>query len=101
VLALVQGIDGIRVIERRLANAHEEYDLLVDVRDTARLAAHTPFLFIECKNWRGPVGAPELRNFGWKLLTKRAAFGQVLGLLFAVNGLTAGAEVVLKEAAIC
>jgi hypothetical protein len=99
VLVLVQGLDGVRVIERRMANEHEEYDLLVDVRDTRRLAAHAPFLFVECKNWRGAVGASELRNFGWKCLTKQAAFGQILGLLFAVNGVTAGAEAVLKEAA--
>ena len=100
ILALMQDLDGAQVIERRLSNLHEEYDLLVDVRRTPRLAAHAPFLFVECKNWNRPVGAPEIRNFGWKLLTKRAAFGSVLGLLFAVKGFTSGAEEVLKEAAL-
>lgn len=78
----------LEVIEKRVSTGDEEIDLLVK-NDVARGFWHgldSPLLFVECKNWRSPVGVPELRDFEVKLQNHRPLAR--VGFVIAMHGFT-------------
>ena len=60
---------GLSVTERSFSTREEEIDLLLrnNLADPFWLAQHSPFIFVECKNWQKPVGVAELRVLESKL----------------------------------
>jgi hypothetical protein len=59
----------LKISERNLHLGDEEIDLVLinNINRPFWLAFDSPLLFIECKNWKKPIGASELRNFEGKL----------------------------------
>ncbi len=78
---MVDTINGLDVIEKRLRLEAEEIDLLVS--NGAFVHWGDP-LIVECKNWSEPVGRPELVNFHDKMET----VGAKTGIFVASNGIT-------------
>jgi restriction endonuclease Mrr len=78
----------LQVVERTYSTGDEEIDLVVK-NNVDRPFWHglgSPLLFVECKNWSKPVGAPEVRNFEVKL-QNHAPLARV-GILVAPGGFT-------------
>jgi Restriction endonuclease/HEPN/Toprim N-terminal domain 1 len=78
----------LQVVERKYSTGDEEIDLVVknNVDRPFWQGLGSPLLFVECKNWAKPVGAPEIRNFEGKL-QNHAPLARV-GILVAPGGFT-------------
>jgi hypothetical protein len=78
----------LQVVERTYSTGDEEIDLVVknNVSRPFWQGLGSPLLFVECKNWAAPVGAPEVRNFEVKL-QNHAPLARV-GILVAPGGFT-------------
>jgi hypothetical protein len=86
----------LEVVESRYSTGDEEIDLVVK-NNVARPIWHgfnSPLLFAECKNWRIPVGAKEIRDFEGKL--KNHALAR-LGIVVAPGGFTREATTAIQR----
>lgn len=84
---ILGSIPGVKVTHSDILNVHhsEEIDLvLFNQRLPDGLEMFEPFIFVECKNTKDPVGAPALTLFGKKLESRNAS----LGILVARFGIT-------------
>lgn len=87
----------LQVVERTYSTGDEEIDLVVK-NNIARpfwQGLGSPLLFVECKNWASPVGAPEVRNFEVKL-QNHVPLARV-GILVAPGGFTSEAINAIKR----
>ena len=57
------------VTEKNFSTREEEIDLVLrnNLPGTFWISQHSPYIFVECKNWASPVGVAELRIFESKL----------------------------------
>jgi len=81
-------IPGVKVTQRDVTNVHrsEEIDLvLFNQQLSDGLEVFEPFIFVECKNTKTPVGSPALTVFGKKLRSRNAGLG-ILVARFGVTG---------------
>ncbi len=87
----------LQVVQRRYNTGDEEIDLVVknNVGRPFWTGLGSPLLFVECKNWTAPVGAPEIRNFEGKL-ANHAPLARI-GILVAPGGFTSEAIVAIKR----
>lgn len=76
------------LVNKRVSTGDEEIDLVIknNINRPFWLAFQSPLFFIECKNWKNPVGASELRNFEVKLRNHKLA---KVGFFVALGGFTA------------
>jgi len=76
------------LVDKRVSTGDEEIDLVVknNIDRPFWNAMQSPLFFIECKNWKDPVGAKELRDFEGKL-RNHAKLAKV-GFFVAINGFT-------------
>ncbi|AFE05146.1 hypothetical protein COCOR_03303 [Corallococcus coralloides DSM 2259] len=67
--SLVRMDPQLPVVEKNLLNETEEIDLVLQnqLQSPFWAAMQSPLLFIECKNWKTVVGAPEARIFESKI----------------------------------
>jgi hypothetical protein len=81
----------LQVVQRRYSTGDEEIDLVVknNVGRPFWTGLGSSLLFVECKNWTAPVGAPEIRNFEGKL-ANHAPLARI-GILVAPGGFTSEA----------
>lgn len=80
-------IPGITITARNELNAFEAEEIDVafwNEGDPEGLRMFDHLILVECKNWAGKVGYPELAVF----LDKLNSRGRPLGVLVAVNGIT-------------
>jgi len=77
---------GVSVKHRNLRTHSSEIDLVGEVGNQAPrgLSDHGRYFLVECKNWRSPVGAKEIRDFVGKLVKTQCS----LGILFSKAGVT-------------
>lgn len=94
---LFTAVDVLEVAGKNVSTDDEEIDLVVknNISRPFWSALGSPLLFVECKNWSGPSGPKELRDFEVKLqnhgsLTK-------LGIFVSLNGFTSGVDEELKR----
>jgi len=94
---LFAAVDVLEVVGKNVSTDDEEIDLVVknNIDRPFWSALSSPLLFVECKNWSGPSGPKELRDFEVKLqnhssLTK-------LGIFVSLNGFTSGVDEELKR----
>jgi hypothetical protein len=88
----------LQVVERTYSTGDEEIDLIVK-NNVARpfwQSLGSPLIFVECKNWSAPVGAPEIRNFEVKLQNHSPKTR--IGVLVAAGGFTREAINAIKRA---
>lgn len=87
VAALFASLEGLRVLKRNARLAAEELDLIIknDVNTGFWRIAGSP-LIVECKNWSGKVGAPEISVLVEKL--QALSPDAKSGILVALNGIT-------------
>lgn len=82
---LLDAVPGLQVYERRVRLAAEEVDVVAfNERSDRAFSDWGQVVFVECKNWSKPAGAPELALFIDKLRTKGLSYG----LLVAATGVT-------------
>jgi hypothetical protein len=76
------------VLEKRFRTAHEELDLILQNNLSAPFwhAFRSPLILVECKNWRRPVGVPELRVLESKVKDRGSLCN--LGILVALGGVS-------------
>jgi len=88
----------LQVVHRTYSTGDEEIDLIVknNVSRPFWQGLASPLLFVECKNWVAPVGAPELRNFEVKLQNHTPMTR--VGILVAPGGFTSEALNAIKRA---
>lgn len=86
------------LVDKRVSTGDEEIDLVVknNVDRPFWNALQSPLFFIECKNWKVPVGAKELRDFEGKL-RNHAKLAKV-GFFVSINGFTSEVKTELKRA---
>jgi restriction endonuclease Mrr len=87
----------LQVVERTYSTGDEEIDLIVK-NNVARpfwQSLGSPLIFVECKNWTAPVGAPEVRNFEVKLQNHTPMTR--VGILVAPGGFTSEAINAIKR----
>jgi hypothetical protein len=87
----------LQVVERTYSTGDEEIDLIVK-NNVARpfwQSLGSPLIFVECKNWTAPVGAPEVRNFEGKLQNHTPMTR--VGILVAPGGFTSEAINAIKR----
>jgi hypothetical protein len=87
IVYLFERIPGITVTARNELNAFaaEEIDVAFwNEGDPSGLRQFDHILLVECKNWSGPAGYPELAIF----LQKLASRGRPLGIFVAAAGIT-------------
>jgi Holliday junction resolvase-like predicted endonuclease len=79
---------GFEIVERRFSTGGEEIDLLLknNVGRPFWSGLNSPLVFVECKNWSGPVGSGEARDFEIKLQNHRPLVR--VGLFVAYGGVT-------------
>jgi hypothetical protein len=85
---ILGSIPGVKVTHSDILNVHhsEEIDLvLFNQRLPDGLEMFEPFIFVECKNTKDPVGAPALTLFGRKLESRNASLG-ILVARFGIAG---------------
>lgn len=85
---MFSSIPGVKVTQRDIPNVHrsEEIDLvLFNQQLPDGLEVFEPFIFVECKNTKTPVGSPALTVFGKKLRSRNASLG-ILVARFGVTG---------------
>ncbi len=87
----------LQVVQRRYSTGDEEIDLIVknNVDRPFWTGLGSPLLFVECKNWTAPVGAPEIRNFEGKLANHTSMAR--IGILVAPGGFTGEAVNAIKR----
>ena len=87
----------LQVVQRRYSTGDEEIDLVVknNVGRPFWTGLGSPLLFVECKNWTAPVGAPEIRNFEGKLANHTPLAR--IGILVAPGGFTREATTAVKR----
>jgi hypothetical protein len=87
----------LQVVQRRYSTGDEEIDLVVknNVGQAFWTGLGSPLLFVECKNWTAPVGAPEIRNFEGKLANHTPLAR--IGILVAPGGFTSEAVNAVKR----
>lgn len=63
----------LQVTEKNFSTREEEIDLVLrnNLPDPFWVSQHSPYIFVECKNWASPVGVAELRTFESKLDDRR------------------------------
>ncbi|MDQ0148036.1 restriction endonuclease [Pseudarthrobacter niigatensis] len=84
---LFECVPGVTVSARNTMNAFsaEEIDVAFwNEGEPAGLRLFDHILLVECKNWSGPVGYPELAIFNDKLQSR----GRPMGILVAAHGIT-------------
>ncbi|MFP2895327.1 hypothetical protein [Corallococcus sp. 4LFB] len=84
---LLEGIQCVRVRERRLRTRTAEIDLVgeyVRVPQALLFEQFERYFAVECKNWDSPAGAKEIRDFLGKLEELRLSFG----VYFSRSGIT-------------
>jgi hypothetical protein len=88
---------GFRIKRVRANLGDEELDLIIanDGPSGFWSSLQSPLILVECKNWSGAVGAPEIRDFESKVRNHRG-FSR-LGIFIAANGFTSEAEDVIKR----
>jgi hypothetical protein len=85
--ALLNRVRGLTVVEHKLRTASSEIDLVVEVSQSDLSSIFREFgryALVECRNWRDPVRAKDIRDFVGKLTKTKTR----LGILFARNGIT-------------
>lgn len=57
------------ITEKNFSTREEEIDLVLrnNLPDPFWVSQHSPYMFVECKNWGSPVGVAELRAFESKI----------------------------------
>ncbi|MGI8331317.1 restriction endonuclease [Actinomadura scrupuli] len=88
---------GLQVVQANYLTGDEEIDLIIK-NNVDRPFWHnlgSALIFVECKNWSGPVGPNEVRNFEGKLLN-HAGLVKV-GILVAPNGFTKNVETAIRR----
>jgi len=90
-------VPGLEVVEKRYTTGDEEIDLLLknDVSRPFWIALSSPMIFVECKNWKDPVGVKELRDFEIKIQNHHPLVR--VGLFIAPNGFSRECESELKR----
>ena len=86
---LLHQVADFRVVEQNLKGASDEVDLVIQIDNWSTRCWHhsgVPFVLVEAKNWRDPVGQPEVTILNGKLRTKRqrARIGLLMALLSSV-----------------
>ncbi|WP_329552925.1 restriction endonuclease [Streptomyces sp. NBC_00696] len=78
--------NGLTVVEKNFRTTEEEIDILVsnNLADPFWVAQGSPFMLIECKNWKDKVGVPELRVFESKLQDRNALCR--IGIFVSLSG---------------
>jgi len=90
---LLDQVADFRVVERNLRGATDEVDLVLQIDNWSPRCWHlqgVPFVLVEAKNWKDPVGQPTVTVFNGKLRTKRQT--SRIGLLFSASTFTADAK---------
>jgi hypothetical protein len=98
-MALIFDSDpGLTIVEMRYSTGDEEIDLLVknNVPSPFWTSILSPMLFVECKNWRTPVGSKELRDFEIKLQNHRPLVR--LGFFVAAGGFSSECATEIRRA---
>jgi hypothetical protein len=74
------------VLEKNFSTPEEEIDLLLTngLSHPFWLAQSSPYILVECKNWRKPVGVKELRVFESKMEDRRGALR--IGIFISTSG---------------
>ena len=87
----------LQVVERTYSTGDEEIDLIVrnNVARPFWQSLGSPLIFVECKNWTAPVGAPEIRNFEVKVQNHTPMTR--VGILVAPGGFTGKALDAIKR----
>jgi hypothetical protein len=83
---LLEIIDGVKIIDRRINNGDEEIDIVTTnhIADTFWISLQSPLLLFECKNWISNIGVKELRDFEGKLRNHNNLCR--IGFFISVNG---------------
>ncbi|MBK8913374.1 MAG: restriction endonuclease [Phycisphaerales bacterium] len=86
------------LVDKRVSTGDEEIDLVVknNIDRPFWNALQSSLFFIECKNWRDPVGARELRDFEGKL-RNHAKLAKV-GFFVSIGGFTSAVKSELMRA---
>jgi hypothetical protein len=87
----------LEVAERNFRTGDEEIDVILknNVPRPFWISLGSPLLFVECKNWSRPVGAPEIRNFAGKLGNHSPRTR--VGIVVAPGGFTSEAREAVKR----
>ena len=77
---LLECVKGWKVVERNKRTKTSELDLLIENANQTEpflreLGSDIP---VECKNWKEPVGASEIRDFGHDLRKRRFVYGVLI-----------------------
>jgi hypothetical protein len=70
-----------------LRTTSSEIDIVVQIRDQKECGAlndFEPYILVECKNWKSPMGAAQVRDFIVKLQKTQLK----LGIIFSKNGVS-------------
>lgn len=94
---LLDMIDGLEIVDRRLNNGDEEIDIVASNHLTSAfwISFSSPCILIECKNWSSNVGVKEIRDFEAKLRNHNNLCR--IGLFISVNGFSAECQDFLKR----
>jgi hypothetical protein len=86
------------LVSKRVSTGDEEIDIVVknNIDRPFWMAFNSPLIFVECKNWRKPVGAKEIRDFEMKM-RNHAKLSKV-GFIVCMSGFTRVAVQELKRA---
>lgn len=83
-------VDCLEVRERNHETESSEIDLIIEhdrSEDKTVFDEYGRFLLVECKNWKKPIGAKQVRDFKQKMVNRHVN----LGFIFSKEGIT-GAE---------
>lgn len=83
---IVNNINGLDVIEKRMNNGDEEIDIVAknNINKPFWQSLSSPCLFFECKNWSYKIGTKEIRDFEIKLQNHNKLVK--LGVFISYNG---------------
>ncbi|MDN4640610.1 restriction endonuclease [Agreia sp. PsM10] len=86
------------VAEKNFRTDEEEVDLVLrsNLPDAFWLAQHSPYWFVECKNWSKPVGVAEIRVFESKIDDRKSSVR--IGVFVSASGFYGTAVTRLKQA---
>ena len=83
--------------ESNLRTASSEIDLVFQIDRSKAIGIFDKFdhfFIVECKHWKSPVGAAQVRNFAVELQKAKLKFG----VIFAWNGISKDAETEIRTA---
>jgi hypothetical protein len=95
---IFSSINGLEIIEKRLSNGDEEFDLTIqnNINKPFWVSLASPCFFVECKNWSTKVSSKDIRDFEIKI-QNHARLVKV-GFFISFNGFTKEAITELKRA---